>query len=145
MFAVDTNLLVYAHFDLYPRHKKARRFCRERLLGGGDEWCMGWQVCYEYLRIVTHPRVHQKPLTLNEALADLDPYLSSDECHLLMETAQHREILASVARDVPGVTGNLIHDCHYAALLKEHRVRTIYTADEDFKRFPFLKVVDPTA
>lgn len=76
-------------------------------------------------------------------LADLEPYLSSDGCLILVETAQHGEILASIARDIPGVTGNLIHDCHYAALLKEHRIKTIYTADEDFKRFALLKVVDP--
>ena len=36
-----------------------------------------------------------------------------------------------------------MHDCHYAALLKEHAVKEIATADSDFKKFDFLKVINP--
>jgi len=32
VFAVDTNIFVYAHFDRYPQHDKARRFCEQQLL-----------------------------------------------------------------------------------------------------------------
>lgn len=44
----------------------------------------------------------------------------------------------------PGrATGNLVHDAHIAAVLVEHGVREIWTADRDFSRFPGLKVHDP--
>jgi predicted nucleic acid-binding protein len=46
--------------------------------------------------------------------------------------------------EVPATAGNLVHDCHYAALLREHGIKRLYTADADFKRFDFLDVVDPT-
>ncbi|RMH42627.1 MAG: PIN domain-containing protein [Deltaproteobacteria bacterium] len=144
MFAVDTNVLVYAHFDRYPQHAKARRFCADRLLSG-DEWCMGWQVVYEYLRITTHPRVHETPLSLSTALDDLRPYLEADNCHILDHTPLHYRVLLDIAGDAPAIAGNLIHDAHYAALLREHGVHTLYTADRDFARFGFLKVIDPTA
>jgi hypothetical protein len=31
------------------------------------------------------------------------------------------------------------------ALLKQHGVRTVYTRDADFRKFPFLDVRDPFA
>jgi predicted nucleic acid-binding protein len=37
----------------------------------------------------------------------------------------------------------LIFDAHIAALLIEHGVDEIITADEDFRRFPGLKVTNP--
>jgi hypothetical protein len=144
VFAVDTNILVYGHFDGYPQHPAARQFCG-RLLGGGADWCLGWQIVYEYVRVVTHPAVHTRPLSIAEALADLDPYLSSETVHVLGHTPQHRPVLESVARELRNARGNFVHDVHYAALLREHGVSRIYTADTDFKKFDFLEVIDPTA
>lgn len=42
-----------------------------------------------------------------------------------------------------GVTGNLIHDAHIAALCLEHGVTELISADRDFLRFKSLKVVNP--
>ena len=39
--------------------------------------------------------------------------------------------------------GNLVPDAHLAAPLRSHGVRTVYTHDRDFLKFPFLQVVDP--
>lgn len=144
MFAVDTNILIYAHFDRYPQHRKARAFCERLLSATVDDWCLGWQVVYEYVRITTHPSIHNTPLTLEHALADLEPYLSADHGHVLTHTEQHRPVLEAVASAVPAARGNFIHDVHYAALLREHGVSRIYTADSDFQKFGFLDVVDPT-
>ena len=49
-----------------------------------------------------------------------------------------------VAVDVPA-RGDLVPDAHLAALARAHGVGTIYTHDRDFRRFPFLRVVDPVA
>jgi uncharacterized protein len=143
MFAVDTNVFIYAHFELYPQHVKAREFC-STLLSAGDDWCIAWQVVYEYVRITTHPSIHKIPLTIARALADLDPYLSVEHGHLLNHTEQHRPVLEAVASSTPTARGNFIHDVHYATLLREHGVSRIYTADSDFEKFGFLEVIDPT-
>ena len=42
-----------------------------------------------------------------------------------------------------GVTGNLIHDAHIAALCLEHGVTELVSADRDFLRFKSLKTVNP--
>lgn len=43
------------------------------------------------------------------------------------------------------VRGNLVPDAHLAAILRRHEVRRFYTADADFRRFPFLDVRNPLA
>jgi predicted nucleic acid-binding protein len=39
--------------------------------------------------------------------------------------------------------GNLVPDAHLAALLRYYGVKTLYTHDRDFLKFPFLDVRDP--
>jgi predicted nucleic acid-binding protein len=36
-----------------------------------------------------------------------------------------------------------VPDAHVASLLRQHGVGTLYTNDADFKRFGFLRVVNP--
>jgi predicted nucleic acid-binding protein len=51
----------------------------------------------------------------------------------------------------PTITGYLrlarIHvpDAHVATILRQHRVKTLYTNDADVRRFPLLEVRDPFA
>jgi predicted nucleic acid-binding protein len=51
-----------------------------------------------------------------------------------------------VYREVTAPTparGNDVPDAQLAALVRQHGVRTLYTVDRDFRRFPFLDVRDP--
>jgi hypothetical protein len=41
------------------------------------------------------------------------------------------------------VRGNAVPDAHLAAILKQNGVTRLYTADRDFRRFDFLRVIDP--
>ena len=54
-------------------------------------------------------------------------------------------VAAEVFREIPDLTGNLVFDAHTAILMRENGVRVIYTRDTDFKRFPFLTMIDPVA
>jgi predicted nucleic acid-binding protein len=38
-----------------------------------------------------------------------------------------------------------VPDAHLAALLRQHGVGTLYTNDRDFRRFDFLRVINPFA
>jgi predicted nucleic acid-binding protein len=42
-----------------------------------------------------------------------------------------------------GVSGNLIHDAHIAALCIEHGISELITGDRDFSRFAELAVINP--
>jgi predicted nucleic acid-binding protein len=61
---------------------------------------------------------------------------------LLHETDEHDRVLAEVLRTTK-VEGNLIHDAHIVALMMEHGVGEIITADQDFHRFKQIHVVNP--
>lgn len=133
MYAVDHDS---------PEHTR----CRELLEGWRSQvtpWYVSWGILYEFLRVTTHPNVFRKPFSLADAWQFLDAILVSPSLHLLVETDRHRHVAAQVFTEVPGISGNLIFDAHTAILMRENGVKTIYTRDTDFNRFPFLDVIDP--
>ena len=143
MRAVDTNILVYAEIMSSRHHRPARALLRE-LAEGARPWAIPWPCVYEFLRVVTHPRVFHPPMPLPAAVADLTAIVSSPSVVLLAETPRHPEIMAEVLGR-SGVAGNLVHDAHIAALCLEHGVTELLTGDRDFSRFAGLRVVDPFA
>jgi hypothetical protein len=97
---------------------------------------------YEFLRIVTHPRVFDPPTPLDVVLEDLDSLLASPSLRLLGEGPAHRAHLRRAVQDGQA-SGNLAHDAHIAALVVEHGVKELYTVDRDFARFPGVRTRNP--
>lgn len=142
MFVVDTNVLVYAADADAPEHGP----CRSALEGwrlSRTPWYLTWGIVYEFLRVVTHPRVLRRPFDTADALSFLDAVLASPSVSILTETARHLEVLTEISDEVALLAGNLYHDAHTAALMREHGIRSIVTRDTDFHRFGFVEVVDP--
>jgi hypothetical protein len=139
--AVDTNVLVYAEVTSSRHHKTASAVLRA-LAEGQAPWAIPWPCLYEFLRVVTHPRVYYPPVPAARALADLQAILSSPSLVLLSETSRHADMCVAVVQ-ASGVSGNLMHDAHIAALCLEHGVSELVTGDRDFGRFAGLKVVNP--
>ena len=143
MRAVDTNVLVFAEIQTNTNHTAARAILAE-CAEGSAAWAIPWPCCYEFLRLVTHPRVFHPPVPAEIALADLQALLASPTLILLSETPRHAEVMDAVVRS-SGATGNLIHDAHIASLCLEHGVTELITGDRDFHRFRELKILDPFA
>ncbi|HSW28107.1 MAG TPA: TA system VapC family ribonuclease toxin [Longimicrobiales bacterium] len=144
MFVVDTNVLVFAANRDAPEHERCRRLLQEWRRSEGA-WYLTWGIAYEFLRLVTHPRVLERPLTSAEALSFLKALLASPGLRILRPTDRHAALLEEVSHQVPLLAGNLFHDAHTATLMLEHGIRRIVTRDMDFHRFPFLETVDPLA
>ena len=140
MQAIDTNVLVYSEIISSTHHRAAKRLLT-RLADGPVPWAIPWPCLYEFLRVVTHPRVFSPPVPLALALHDLDQILGSPALVLLSETPRHAEVMRAVVGE-SGVTGNLLHDAHIATLCIEHGVSELLTGDRDFSRFP-LRVANP--
>ncbi len=141
MQAIDTNILVFAEIRSSAHHAVARKILAD-LAEGAIPWAIPWPCVYEFLRVVTHPRVYHPPLPMKAALQDLLRILDSPTLILLRETANHPEVMMSVIQEA-GVSGNLVHDAHIAALCIEHGISEIVTGDRDFSRFPSLSVKNP--
>ncbi len=143
MIALDTNILVYARREELPQHPRARALLT-RLAEGSAPWALPWPCVYEYLRVVTHPRVFDPPTDLDAALADLESLLASPSLVLLGEGPGHPTHLRRLVA-AGKAAGNLVHDAHIAALVVEHGAHELWTTDRDFARFPGLTVRDPFA
>jgi toxin-antitoxin system PIN domain toxin len=141
--AIDVNVLLYASDEGSPFHQRARRFLRERA-AGRDLLYLPWPAVMGYLRIATHPGIFARPLTPAEAMANVTALVSLPHVRLLAEEEGFWDAYQDVVRGWPA-RGNQVPDAHLAALLRQHGVGTLYTRDTDFRRFEFLRIVDPCA
>lgn len=141
MRAVDTNVLVNAAVAGTAHHRAAGDLLRG-LAEGAAPWAIPWPCLYEFLRVVTHPRVFHPPMPLPRALEVVEALLQAPAVVVLSETERHGDIVLAVLRQA-GVTGNLVHDAHIAALCLEHGVSELLTVDRDFSRFHGLRVRNP--
>ncbi len=102
-----------------------------------------WLTLWEFLRIITNPRVFERPLTIAEAEDHVASWLAQPPAGILEPGERHWEILRQLARDGQA-TGPLIMDAALAAIAIEHGA-TLCTTDRDFARFPGLTWTNPIA
>lgn len=140
--ALDTNIFIYTHFPQFKQHKVVSVHLKN-LIASQEPFYLTWQVYYEFLRLVTHPGSFAQNIPLQTAHEILAPYLELEQCIILTETHSHKETIAELIKGLPSEKGNFVHDCHYAAILKENGIKKIITCDTDFKKFDFLKVINP--
>ena len=92
MRALDTNVLVHAEMLTSPFHTVARDVL-SLLANGPAPWAIPWPCVYEFLRVVTHPRVYHPPMPSAAAMKDLRRILGSPSLVLLGETLTLRSLL----------------------------------------------------
>ncbi len=141
MIAVDTNLLVYAHREDSPWHGVALKAIRS-LAEGSRPWAIPWPCVHEFLAIVTHPRIYLPATPHGIALAAMRAWMDSPGLHMIGEGPEYFSRLEELVR-AGKVAGPMIHDARIAAICLDHGIRTFWTADRDFSRFPDLKVKNP--
>jgi toxin-antitoxin system PIN domain toxin len=142
VLVVDTNILVYAAATESPHHAPCREWLVRRRTRP-DAWYTTWPILYEFLRVVTHPRVMRPPLKALEAWEFVRLLLASPGFSVLVPTQRHADVAEQFLSEQPHIAGNIMHDAHTAILMREHGIRQICTRDTDFYQFKFLEVVDP--
>ena len=140
-YSVDVNVLLYASDQASPRYDKAIQFLQSRA-SDPELFCISWPTLMAYIRISTHPSIFSQPLSPEEALGNVENLIGLQRVRVLSEDDGFLAIYRQVTGKFP-VRGNLVPDAHLAALLLQHGVRKIYTADSDFKKFEFLEVSNP--
>jgi uncharacterized protein len=137
---LDANLLLFAVDTESPHHERAASWLEETL-NGDRRVALPWQTIGAFLRISTHPRAAERPLSADAAWSYVDSWLEADPVWIPPCSQRTAVVLGQLVRSVP-VTGNLVTDAQLAALAIEHGL-AVYSADTDFARFPGLRWHNP--
>jgi toxin-antitoxin system PIN domain toxin len=140
LILVDANLLIYAHVSSFRQHPQARTWLDAQLNGGAPVG-LPWPSLLAFLRIVTNPRVFERPEPMVQAWQQVCAWLDIDTAWIPQPTDRHQEVLAALLNG-GGVQANRVPDAHLAALAIEHGL-LLYSTDGDFARFADLRWANP--
>lgn len=140
-YSVDVNLLVFASNEEAREQVRAKKFLEERA-EDPDLFCLTWPVLCGYQRIVTHPSIFRHPLDPVQAWANVRDLLAWPRVRVIGEEATFAEDFGGLVEKM-AVRGNAVPDAQVATILRQHGVNRIYSTDADFRKFPFLEVVNP--
>ena len=140
MIIPDTNLLICSHNTQSPAHDKAREWW-EGLLNGTQPVGIPWVAISGYIRLMTHPRVLVRPISVGTARTDVEAWLDRP-CVLIIEPGKRFRHVFLDALTTLGTAGNLTTDAYLAALAIEHQAE-LCSCDADFSRFPGLRWRNP--
>ncbi len=138
----DTNVLIYSVRDDNEFHETCQQQVAAASVMEGSG-LLTWNICYEFFRVVTHPQVSTQPWGLEAARRYIAELLATPGFRLLLPTTEHMSVFAQTIAELPDIRGSLVHDLHTAVLMREHGIAQICTLDSDFRRFPFLEIVNP--
>jgi uncharacterized protein len=141
IFSVDANILIYAANGDSRFHDSARAFLSSVVLGG-EQIFLCWEVLHAYFRLTTSGYASQSPMTFEEGRTAIRPLLESRQLTMLSPSKVSLELLAGHTERIK-MNGNLFTDAVIASQLEANGIKTIYTNDADFAKFPYLKVKNP--
>ena len=140
MILVDANLLLYAVHERAEQHAAAAAWLTEQL-NGPRRIGFPWQSLAAFLRIATHPRAFEHPLSPATAWERVTDWLSPPVAWIPEPGRDYGRILGQLI-DSYHVRGNIVPDATLAALAIEHGV-TLISSDTDFARFRELRWENP--
>lgn len=139
---LDANLLLYAVDRRSALYDRAAPWL-EATLNARQRVGLPWQSIGAFLRISTHPRVTENPLTAERAWGYVRSWLETDPVWIPPATERTASVLADLVVATPA-SGNLVTDAQLAALAIEHGL-VLCSADTDFARFRGLRWENPLA
>lgn len=140
MIVPDINLLLYAYDSRSPFHRKAVAWW-QRCLAGTEPVGLPQVVVFGFVRIGTHARVFENPMTPTEAAGHVRSWLAQPMARILEPGSDYTEQVLKLLETI-GAAGNLVTDAQIAALAIELGA-VLHTADSDFLRFSGLRWFNP--
>ena len=133
---MDVNVLVYAAREAAPEHAAYREWLTSTI-ARDEPFGLSELVLSGFVRVVTHPRVFDPPVSVAEALRFADALRAQPNAVIVTPGARHWGIFSRLCTN-SGAKGNLVADAYLAALAIESGSEWI-TSDRDFSRFPGLR------
>jgi toxin-antitoxin system PIN domain toxin len=142
MILIDANLLVYAHVASAPQHQAAVSWLDQKLNGTAIV-ALPWQSLLSFARLVTNPRLFERPLSVAAAWTQIENWLDCPVVQVPNPADRYRGILARLILSFVD-RANLIPDAQLAALAIENGF-LLCSSDRNFARFSELKWENPLA
>ncbi len=136
MILCDVNVLVYAHKEGTPRHPEFRDWLQS-VLNGDAAYGVSDLVLSGFVRVVTMPRLWDRPSTPDEALTFASAVRNHPQAVRVEPGERHWGVFTRLIDHVEA-KGNLVPDAYLAALAIESGSEWI-TTDRDYARFPGLR------
>jgi len=142
MKLVDVNILLYAVDKNSSQHHCVSAWLDDAL--NQDEAVgFAWLVLTGFLRISTNPKAYPVPLTIKEAVRQVEIWLSRPNVRVVHEFDNHWNLFRQLVSE-SGTSGNRTTDAHLAALAISHNA-ILASCDHDFARFRGLRWENPLA
>jgi toxin-antitoxin system PIN domain toxin len=142
MTIIDANLLLYAYNADAPQQPAAARWLKGAF-DSAETLALPWMTLWAFLRISTNSRIWDNPLPAAEALALIRDWLAQPGVVIPQPGPRHLEILETLVAG-HGALGPRTTDAVLAALAIENGA-VLASTDQDFRRFPGLRWVNPLA
>ena len=140
MMLMDVNVLVYAHREDVKEHLSYRDWL-ESVINSNAAYGYSELVLSGFIRVVTHPKVFEKPSSPEVAIAFAQQIRSSEQAVCLAPGRNHWDLFLQCVQSI-SAQGNDVPDAYHAALALEWDCDWV-TADKGFRRFKGLRVRHP--
>ena len=142
MTLLDANILLYAYNADAPQQPSAARWLSE-LFESGESIALPWPTLWAFVRISTNSRIWTNPRPAKDAFALVRGWLEHPGVVVVAPGPRHAELLELLVTRY-GASGPLLTDAVLAALAIENGA-SLASTDQDFRRFPELRWIDPLA
>lgn len=137
---VDTNIIVYATDTTSIYHARAKKFLERMILS--KKLVVALQNITELYSLLTNKKKIPHYLKPNDAERVLDTIVNSGDYTVITPTSQTPMRLLSLLKRYPA-KGAEVHDVHLAAIMIDHHISTIYTADTKIFKKVGLTAINP--
>ncbi|HWP93380.1 MAG TPA: PIN domain-containing protein [Thermodesulfobacteriota bacterium] len=143
VYAIDTNILVYAFNLDSPLNPKAHAFLKEEVLTGSISTCLPYQSLYEFYSVITNARRVEKPLPTGQAREIIETYIRAKNIPKIYPRKSNLRNVINLLSNYD-IAGQDIFDLVFVATLLDNGVDGIITRNtKHFARFEFLNVMNP--
>jgi uncharacterized protein len=143
VISLDTNILVQAMVVDSPFHEPAFQLLSD-LNASGEKIFLCWEVVHGFRRVSTNFQAVRQPLTADTADMFIDELVNHPHVTMLAPSVASWIVFKRYSFQMK-LRGNLVTDAVIASQLEANGVKKLYSNDRDFRKFDYLKVIDPFA
>ena len=140
-YLLDSNILLYAHRTAMPQYQKTSDWLTAAI-NNNQTILLTESVILSFIRIGTNRKIFDPPMTVADAGRVTARLLAEPNVLIHTPQASHYAALAAQMTKLK-LTDNMTMDAHLACVALTTKA-IIVTNDRDFKKFPFVKTLNPS-